>query len=57
LRCAVSTIRSVRSVLSVTGALGWKQGYGVLEMMGDVSGADTESAYELGGTIAALLAG
>ncbi len=51
------TTGAVRSVLSITGALGWKQGYGVLEVMGDVSGADTESAYELGGTIAALLAG
>ena len=49
--------RAVRSVLSITGALGWKQGYDVLEVMGDVTGADTDSAYELGGTIAALLAG
>jgi multimeric flavodoxin WrbA len=48
---------AVRSVLSITGALGWKQGYDVLEVMGDVTGADTDSAYELGGTIAALLAG
>jgi multimeric flavodoxin WrbA len=48
---------AVRSVLSIAGALGWKQGYDVLEVMGDVTGADTDSAYELGGTIAALLAG
>jgi hypothetical protein len=48
---------AVRSVLSITGALGWKQGYDVLEVMGDVTGVDTEAAYELGGTIAALLAG
>jgi multimeric flavodoxin WrbA len=48
---------AVRSVLSITGALGWKQGYDVLEVMGEVTGEDTESAYELGGTIAALLAG
>lgn len=48
---------AVRSVLSITGALGWKQGYDVLEVIGDVTGADTDSAYELGGTIAALLAG
>jgi multimeric flavodoxin WrbA len=48
---------AVRSVLSITGALGWKQGYDVLEVMGEVTGADTDSAYELGGTIAALLAG
>ena len=49
------TTGAVRSVLSITGALGWKQGYDVLEVMGDVSTADTESAYELGGTISALL--
>jgi multimeric flavodoxin WrbA len=51
------TTGAVRSVLSITGALGWKQGYDVLEVMGDVSDADTASAYELGGTIAALLTG
>ncbi|MEO7350911.1 MAG: flavodoxin family protein [Marmoricola sp.] len=50
------TTGAVRSVLSITGALGWRQGYDVLEAMGEVSTADTESAYELGGTIAALLA-
>jgi multimeric flavodoxin WrbA len=48
---------AVRSVLSITSALGWKQGYDVLEVMGEVTGADTDSAYELGGTLAALLAG
>ena len=48
---------AVRSVLSITGALGWKQGYDVLEVMGDVTDEHTGSAYELGGTIAALLAG
>jgi hypothetical protein len=45
----------VRSVLSITGALGWKQGYDVLEAMGDVDDPDLEAAYTLGGTIAALL--
>jgi multimeric flavodoxin WrbA len=49
------TTGAVRSVLSITGALGWRQGFDVLEAMGDVTRADTESAYELGGTIAALL--
>jgi multimeric flavodoxin WrbA len=49
------TTGAVRSVLSITGALGWKQGYDVLEAMGEVSEADTDAAYELGGTIAALL--
>src|SRR3954453_18827216 len=51
------TTGAVRSLLSIAGALGWRQGYGVLEVMGDVSSADSASAYELGGTIAALLAG
>ncbi|MGY2875260.1 multimeric flavodoxin WrbA [Marmoricola sp. URHA0025 HA25] len=51
------TTGAVRSVLSITGALGWKQGYDVLEAMGDVGDADLEAAYELGGTIAALLIG
>jgi hypothetical protein len=51
------TTGAVRSVLSITGALGWKQGYDVLEVRGDVDAADLEAAYELGGTIAALLTG
>ena len=49
------TTGAVRSVLSMTGALRWRQGYDVLEVMGDVDESDTEAAYELGGTIAALL--
>ncbi len=49
------TTGAVRSVLSLTGALGWSQGYAVLEAMGDLTDADTEAAYELGGTIAALI--
>lgn len=49
------TTGAVRSVLAITGALGWRQGYDVLEAMGDVTETDTDSAYALGGTIAALL--
>ena len=49
------TTGAVRSVLSITGALGWKQGYDVLEAMGEVDDTDLEAAYTLGGTIAALL--
>jgi len=49
------TTGAVRSVLAVTGALGWRQGYDVLAAMGEVTETDTESAYELGATIAALL--
>jgi multimeric flavodoxin WrbA len=51
------TTGAVRSVLSMTGALGWQQGYDVLEVLGGVDETDTASAYLLGGTIAALLAG
>ena len=51
------TTGAVRSVLSIAGALGWRQGYDVLEAMGDVDDADLEAAYELGGTISALLSG
>jgi len=46
---------AVRSVLSITGALGWRQGYDVLEALGDVTPTTLEDATELGGTIAALL--
>ena len=50
------TTGAVRSVLSIVGALGWRQGFDVLEAMGDVGDPDTEAAYELGGTLAALAA-
>lgn len=46
---------AVRSVQSIVGALKWKQSAAVLETMGEISDADLDSAYELGGTIAALL--
>ena len=51
------TVGAVRSVLAITGALGWRQGYSVLEVLGEVTDPHREAAYELGGTIAALLAG
>lgn len=47
---------AVRSVLSITGALGWRQSAAVLEVLGDVDDAATETAHEMGATIAALLA-
>lgn len=50
------TTGAVRAVLSFTTALGWKQGFDVLEAIGDVDERDRERGYELGGTIAALLA-
>lgn len=44
-----------RSVQSIVGALGWKQGYDVLGVLGEV-GRDAETAArDLGATIAALL--
>lgn len=49
------TAGAVRSVLSIVGALGWRQAAGVLEVMGDVTEEHRDSAYELGGTLAALL--
>lgn len=51
------TTGAVRSVTSITGALGWRQGAEILEVRGDLTEADLEAAYDLGGTIAALLAG
>jgi NAD(P)H-dependent FMN reductase len=49
------TTGAVRSILSITGALGWKQAAAVQEVLGDVDDAAIERAYELGATIAALL--
>lgn len=48
---------AVRSVTSIVAALGWRQGYDVLEVLGDVDDADREAAQDLGGTISALLPG
>ena len=41
---------------SIVQALDWKQSAEVLEVVGDVDEAALESATELGGTLAALLA-
>jgi len=50
------TVGAVRSVLSIVGALGWRQAADILEVLGDVDPAHLEAAYDLGGTLAALLA-
>jgi len=50
------TVGAVRSVQSIVGALQWRQSAEVLEVLGDVGDQDLESARELGGTLAALLA-
>jgi multimeric flavodoxin WrbA len=46
---------AIRSVQSIVQALGWKQSYDVLEVLGPVEDPHLERAYELGATIAALL--
>ena len=51
------TTGAVRSVQSIVGALPWRQAAEVLEVLGDVGDDELASAYELGGTLAALLAG
>jgi len=41
--------------MAITGALGWRQAFGVLEVMGDVGEDALARAYELGGTLAAVV--
>jgi multimeric flavodoxin WrbA len=50
------TAGAVRSVLSIVGALRWRQAAEVLEVLGDVTDEHRESGYELGGTLSALVA-
>ena len=47
---------AIRSVTSIVQALSWRQSADVLSVIGDVGEAERERAYELGGTLAALLA-
>ncbi len=49
------TAGAVRAVGGIVSALPWTQAAPVLEVLGDVTGADDEAAYELGATLAALL--
>lgn len=49
------TTGAVRSVRSIVQALSWTQSAEVLEVLGDVGEPQLEAAYELGGTLAALL--
>jgi NAD(P)H-dependent FMN reductase len=49
------TTGAVRSVLSIVGALPWRQAAEVLEVLGDVGEPEERAAYELGGTLAALV--
>jgi multimeric flavodoxin WrbA len=50
------TTGAVRSVQSIVQALPWVQAAAVLEVLGEVGEAERERGYELGGTLAALLA-
>jgi len=50
------TTGAVRSVETIVGALPWRQAAPVLEVLGDPTEAQLEAAYELGGTLAALVA-
>lgn len=47
---------AVRSVLAITGALPWRQAAPVLEVVGEVGAEQEAAAYELGATLAALIA-
>ncbi|MDP2772558.1 MAG: flavodoxin family protein [Nocardioides sp.] len=49
------TTGATRSVQAIVGALPWTQAAEVLEVLGDVGDDATTAAYELGGTLAALL--
>ncbi len=51
------TTGAVRSVLAIVGALPWRQAAETLAVLGDVTDQEREAAYELGGTVAALLEG
>ncbi|MGZ6754295.1 MAG: flavodoxin family protein [Nocardioides sp.] len=50
------TTGAVRSVRAIVQALPWRQAADVLEVLGEVGEEDRERAYELGGTLGALLA-
>ena len=50
------TTGAVRSVTSITGALGWRQAFDVLEVMGAVGEDALAGAYELGATLTAVVA-
>lgn len=49
------TTGAVRSVLSIAGALPWTRAAEVLEVVGEVGEEQRAAAYDLGGTLAALL--
>lgn len=50
------TTGAVRSVLAITGALGWRQSAALVEGLGEVDADSRAAAYDLGATLAAVLA-
>jgi multimeric flavodoxin WrbA len=50
------TTGAVRSVEAIVGALPWRRAAETLTVLGDVGDDELAAAYELGGTLAALLA-
>ena len=51
------TTGAVRSVQSIVQALSWQQSAPVLEVLGELGDPEREAAYDLGGTLAALVMG
>jgi len=49
------TTGAIRSILAITGALGWAQSAATVNVVGDVTQEHLDSAYELGATLAAVL--
>lgn len=49
------TTGAVRSVAAITGALPWRQAAETLDVLGDIDDDVLAQAYELGGTLAALV--
>ena len=49
------TANQSRGLRSIVEALPWRRSAEVLDVLGDVTDDDREKAYDLGGTLAALL--
>lgn len=50
------TTGAIRSILAITGALGWSQAAATVDVLGDVRPNNLSNAYELGATVAAVIA-
>ena len=49
------TTGAIRSILAITGALGWSQSAATVDVLGEVRPTEINAVYELGATIAAQL--